>query len=410
MTMFSPEVEKLLEDIKSGRLKMIDSVHSPLTKKLVAQFGAVDADITDLWMPTPQHWICPGCGRNKEQIVRLNKHNQLMCRLVEHHDHMKDLLLERFRVISAAQAVVVADEVAESFAKRSVSMVSSYDNTVICCDCNSVDVPAKKAANAHSKFSFSVGEIREFVISKPNQAHEFDANIAIRIWKDSAKSFARRLEIVDMIAEIAATDTHWYQQGDWQCRHESIVRASKGALWEYKVTIWPQDALRGETKKLERDYSQWRRKTSEKIVVPTNNEVDVAAKVTSSKPWSKVDADWHCPVCQRIKHETVRKNNDGKWSFTLADKWYRDPSETIGKKHYVLCNDCGWVAQRLAQEAAETSGTGARFLSSWVEVDEIAAVILPRAHGRHLMKNDEADIVVSTLVQRIRDELHDTES
>lgn len=315
---------------------------------------------------------------------------------------MKDLLLERFRDISASQQIVVADETAERFAKRSASMVSSYDNTVICDDCNAADAKAKKLTGAHAKFSYSANEIRELIISKPNQSHEVDKDVAVRIWKENEPTFALRLKIIDRIASIAATDTHWFQQVDWRCRPEEVIRTSQGILREYGLYSLPYHALRGETQSVERDYSAWRKKKPEKVIIPTEGEVNHAAKVTSVAHWKKVEDDWRCPVCQRIKHETVRKNNKMEWSFTLSDKWYRDTSEDRGKKRHVICNDCGWVAQRLAEEAVKTVGTDTGAYSSWIELDDIASVIIPRANARHIIKNEEADLVVSSLVATIR--------
>jgi hypothetical protein len=132
-----------------------------------------------------------------------------MCRLVEHHDHMKDLLLRKFQSISASLQRVLADEAAEDFAKRSAPMVSAYDNTVICNDCNNADTAAKKLVKAHSSFSFSPQEILAFVIAAPNAEHRIDQAVATRIWEENRSTFELRVKIVERIAEIAAKNEHW---------------------------------------------------------------------------------------------------------------------------------------------------------------------------------------------------------
>ena len=80
MTITSPEIQKLKEAIENGKCLLLDSITSPLTRRLTTKFGAEGVDMTDLWVRTPQFWACPGCGRNKEHIVRLNSKKQLMCR------------------------------------------------------------------------------------------------------------------------------------------------------------------------------------------------------------------------------------------------------------------------------------------------------------------------------------------
>jgi hypothetical protein len=126
MTATSSE-DTLIADITSGKFKHIDGMFSPLTKRLIQEHGAADADITQFWIMTPQDWCCPVCKRSKGDIVRKDKNNRLICRLVEHHDHMNDILVKRFTAISATlKCGVVADDAAERFAKRSSAMVSAY--------------------------------------------------------------------------------------------------------------------------------------------------------------------------------------------------------------------------------------------------------------------------------------------
>lgn len=398
MTVLTPESQKLKDAIESGKCKMLDSIFSPLTRRLIKKFASDGVDMTDLWIRTPQFWTCPGCGREKEQIVRLNAKNQLMCRLVEHHDHMKDLLLERFRNISASLKIVVADEKAERFAKRSVSMVSSYDNTVICEDCNAADGKAKKIVPTHIKYSYSSNEIRQFIYPRANQPHEINIEVANRIWGENKKTFALRLRIIERIAQIAATNEHWYQEVDRRLHSDTIISVSEGTLREYGIYLLPYYELRGETQNIDRDYSAWRKKKPGKTILPTEGEVNHAAKVTSAVHWRLVGDDWQCPVCKRKKHEIVRKNNKSEWSFSLSTKWYKDTSEVLGKKRHTICNDCGWVAERLAEEANMKAGSNISHYSSWIELDDIATVIIPNSNVRHEIKNKDADLVVSSLI------------
>lgn len=85
----------LLKDVETGHIEL-DGVMSPLTRLLATRFSTEGVDMDQLWAYTPMDWACPACGRTKEAIARPNKNNQLMCRLVDHHDHMKDLLEKVF--------------------------------------------------------------------------------------------------------------------------------------------------------------------------------------------------------------------------------------------------------------------------------------------------------------------------
>lgn len=67
-----------------------------------------------------------------------------------------------------------------------------------------------------------------------------------------------------------------------------------------------------------------------------------------------------------------------------------------------MCGDCGLLASQLGKEACLTAGAAtesnyAQFLS----VSDITLVVTPQPHGRHNVKNDDADALVLRLVERI---------
>ncbi|MGF6997136.1 hypothetical protein P3T25_005512 [Paraburkholderia sp. GAS32] len=84
-------------------------------------------------------WACPACGRSEPQIAQLNANGSLMCRLVEHHDHMKDPVKTEFERECKSRKVLLADGIGERFAERASQMVSAYANAIICDDCNAAD-------------------------------------------------------------------------------------------------------------------------------------------------------------------------------------------------------------------------------------------------------------------------------
>lgn len=359
--------------------------------------------MTIWWAMTPQDWHCPACGRHKRELARLNAKGELMCRLVDHHDHMRDLLVERFEEISMSMSNVVADQLAERFAQRSASVVACYDNTVICDDCNAVDAKAKKIVGAHKRFSFSPSEIRQFVVARSNQPHGVNERIAHSIWEAAKEIFSLRLKIVDRIAESAATNKHWYQETSPSDRPETIRRSAYSFVSNYGALGAIEKLCGTKTPSPPVEIDKWRKKSHPQARrVPTKSEIDHVAKVSYVAPWSAVPDNWRCPTCKRNKVEVIRASNQSKWSFSLATAWYRDASARKGMAEFTLCGDCGWTAQKLGKEASVTAATDKGRYSCLVELEEIRRVVIAGPHARHSYNNVEADKVVRTIAGRIR--------
>lgn len=394
--------EAFIESIENGSFIYLDGVMSPQTRQLVKAHGAVRADMTMWWAYTSQDWTCPACQRTKSEIVRLNTKNELMCRLVEHHDHMQDLLIKRFIAISVSRNEVVADESAERFAKRSTSMVSSYDNTIICEDCNAADANAKKAAGADKYFSYAPSEIGKFVIASPNVSHKIDPKIALEIWNESAETFRLRLKIIDRIAEIAASNTHWFQETKLLNRPEFILRTAQ-SYTSVKQAYGALDLLCGPKKQqTARAPSHWRHvKNKPSTSAPTQSEINHVARVSCAPQWQLVTDDWVCPGCRRTKIETIRASNQFEWSFSVRDRWYFDSNAKWNKSRTYLCNDCILAATGLRKEIVATSETSADQVQQFVSVEDIKRIVIGRPHSRHLFNNKEADKVIAEIIERI---------
>ncbi|MBN3815588.1 hypothetical protein G3N57_02765 [Paraburkholderia sp. Se-20369] len=398
------EARQLFFDrVASGSIAL-DGIMSPLTRLLMERFGTRDVDMTFGWACTPVDWACPACGRTKAEIVRVNSKGHLMCRLVEHHDHMKDLVKAEFERQCKDQERIVADEYAKRFAARAAPMVSAYDNAIICDDCNSADPTAKSAVGTHKDFSYSPQEIRRFVRPRPNEPHTIDVQEAVAIWQGHEHTFALRLKIIERIANIAATNTHWYQELPYVQRAESVKARAEFIATHYGAPGAIYELAGGKPAPLPADVSAWRHVVHN---APRNRprpeDIDYVAKVTFTKDWKKVNASWRCPTCDRPKHDTVRKSNNGNWTFVLSDRFFYARGERYDSKRAVVCGDCGLLASSLGKEAcviagAETANNYAQFLS----VSELAHVVLPQSHGRHNVNNAEADALVTLLVERIK--------
>jgi rubredoxin len=398
----SEQVSALTDLIASGELTHLDGVMSPLTVGLVELFKAAGVDMTRWWSFTPQRWQCPACGRSKKDIVRLNNIGHLMCRLVEHHDHMRDLLLKRFREISSASGEVVADETAESFAKRSAAMVSSYDNTIVCDDCNVADANAKKIANTHADFSFSPQEISKFIKVTPNATHRIDAELACATWKSNKETFSLRLKIIDRIADIAASNEHWFQAQS-HTHLPAHIESNANAVAKHYDAPSALQFLCGPKRNLPKKVpSAWRQIPQSGVsTVPTPGDIDHVAKVSCKRDWDKLPHDWSCPSCLRSKVAIVRPTNNNAWKLVANERnfWIRGKARNTEK--HIVCSDCSDAAQKLGKVAAEQAEMDVQGYSKWVSLEELAKVVIGRAHARHEINNEVADTLVVRISQRI---------
>jgi rubredoxin len=385
------------------RLMQVDGVMSFQTKALVQTHEATSVEMTSWWARTPQRWVCPGCGRDKSQIARRSESGVLLCKLVEHHDHMKDLLVKLFQHHSSTMAHSTADKVAKSFAERSASMISAYENTIICDDCNGADATAKEAVGAHANFSFSAAELRQLVIAEANAAHKIDAAIALKIWKAAEKAFDMRLRIADRIATIAATNTHWFQPTDRKNNPKVIewnsARVTGEMFGQTIAELCGRDynAILGEKAK---PAGTWRRKIHPLAKrKPTPGELSHLSRVECADDWQHVDEQWRCPGCQRTKVETVRLNNQRKFFFSLNSSSER--SKTAPFRPLLICNDCGLTARDMGCEAFKRLDINSNEYAHHVRLSEIQRVVIARPHSRHLINNAVADEVVQEVMARL---------
>jgi rubredoxin len=396
--------QALVAAIAAGEVTIIDGVMSPVSVAISRQLGATLFDMDSWWIRTPQDWMCPGCGRSKIQIARLNTKGEVMCRLAAHHDHMQDALKRLFQEFSVNRQKVVADQYAEDFAKRSAAMIAAYDPTLICVDCNNADVTAKQTAQAHDDFSFSPQELRRIVKPIPNAPHSIDHQAAKAIWCEQRETFELRMDIANRIAEIAADNQHWFQPGDLRSNPKVIEKHANWFLYSQKqVSSQIFDVLKGPREDPpKKPSSAWRQtayqapKTS-----PTDNEIDHAGMVGNPKYWGLLPEHWQCPGCGRSKREIVRKNKKGEWVFPAGYRLFFN-TELPRNCHNVLnCGDCAKVGEDLGKEAALRLGVSLSSYASYVTLDEIRRCIKPQSHSRHNINNEQVELVLDTIVPRI---------
>ncbi len=389
--------------LKNGELTSIDGVMSPLSIALTIRLGSTIFDMNSWWVASPQGYTCPACGREKINLARLNNKQEVMCHLVEHHDHMKDVLKRRFQEISVKRAVVVADEQAEKFAKRSATMISAYENTLICVDCNNADVLAKKASAAHRDFSFSPQELFQIVKSEPNKSHEIDIDIAKTIWAEQQGTFLLRMKIADRIAEIAANNEHWFQPGNLNCDPNIISRRANSFI-EQKGAFGVLSLLSGSKRiKQPRLVSEWREKSHHApSLPPTSNEIEHAGQVGNPKFWNMLNDEWKCPCCLRSKREIVRKNKHGEWIFSATSNSFYNATSKWKKIEIITCGDCLESARNLGKEAAShVIGKTIIGFTAQISIQEVQSCVIPKSYSRHNIDNAKAEQILRNIIHRL---------
>jgi rubredoxin len=393
--------EEIIQSIKNG-MSTLDGVVSDQLQKLAKRLGAVGFDMDEWWAITPPRWTCSGCGRSKLHIARPNRKGQLMCRLVAHHDHMGDLLEDLFAEISACLPQVLADEKAEQFAKRSASVISVHEPAVVCNDCNNADAEAKRELKLPRYFSFSPAEIRQFCTAVPNQPHQIDVARARSLWEGARSTYELREKLARQIATIAANNQHWYQPGAQESNPDIIHAHYRQISSEAGIYELARELCGEKAPAPMRDQSAWR--TTPRSTVrnpPTAGQIEHLARVTHTSEWNSLPVDWKCPACRRGKIQIIRPTNKAKLGFNARSVYYLDPECGAASKKATLCGDCEQTAVDLGREAVQAAGTDHTEYTVLVLVEEIARIVVPRPHSRHIYKNEEADVVVDEIKERI---------
>jgi rubredoxin len=386
-------LEGLRELAARAPLPRLDGEASPETQAIARAIGANGFALNRWWVLTPMWWVCPACNRPKFEIARLNQRGEMMGELHAHHDHVGDFIMRRFHEVSGSRQDSVATESTEDFLRRAVPLVTAFDETVICADCNTADAKAKRIVGVHPDFSFSPQEIGRFVEASPNQDHKINADTAQAIWQDGLPAFKARLRIIEHLVELVVRKGHWFQPPlSWEHRSESIERAAKSEITkagyngEHHLETYIDGAR--SIRKPTKDLSAWRMKRYRKPVkVPTTSQIEHVSKVSHHQAWMCVPDDWTCPCCGRSKRELVKPSGNFPWSFGFARTYFHETGHT----EVICCGDCNNARLGLIKEAGCDK--------SCVSVCDVRDVVVPAPHAPHIFRNDT---VVAYVLDRMR--------
>ena len=396
------ELDKYLE---SNNLVGLDSEYSFNTQKLKEKFNARNVHFDFWWIATPTDWICPVCKRIKEKLVKINKHGDLSGHLHEHHDHMADLAKKRFDQISAQQTNVIADNISEKFVKRLAYALASYDNTIICSDCNVADTDAKKIISAHKDFSFSPTDISKFIIVSDNNKHEINYKIAKEMWDIQTINFQERLKLIDSIALIASQNKHWYQPS--ACTALQVERLSKHYIKEQglnNLSNYPYSLLYS-TNKYTGNKLSWRKDRKIKpVIAPTKGEIQHMINLKGNW-WNKTSDDWECPICSRSKINCIQITKKNEWSCMTGDRHFLNTNYPDWAERLTICNECNTTSKLLQKEIAEKDDFP-HYHSYLIEAFELNKCISPSNNNKHKINNEYVEELLIELKERLQKNIY----
>jgi hypothetical protein len=181
-----------------------DNAH--LLYRLKADLNAVGFGKICNFFEVEPRWRCPCCFRAKEEFARLDKSENLLCRLVFHHDHFENCvrdMMDARRRESEWHAVCAIEN---SFIR--------FAPTLVCEDCNLAEAEAKRIVGAPKDFSFAPHEIASFITVTNNRPHEVCASRAREVFaaaEQAMRVIGKRLRVVT--GRVREVDANWEPVG-----------------------------------------------------------------------------------------------------------------------------------------------------------------------------------------------------
>ncbi|WP_405124643.1 hypothetical protein [Ralstonia pseudosolanacearum] len=392
----------LIESVNAGEIISLDGIDSPLSMKIKEHHRLIDFEMNTNWIGSAQDWACPCCSRTKFQISRPGQKNQILAKLVVHHDHMGEALEQAFHVAFEEAGTNTEQSDGERLIERIGEAFAAFEEVLVCEDCNNADTSAKKLLGTPKFFSFPIRQIQRFITSKDHQPHQIDATIAREIWEEARPAYELRMSLIRAVAHAAATDSHWYEpyargmQPIPTLRYEN--RQGDASIKRWVSTEALYRALGPQPKTASRNLSRWRT-TAQKSgrALPENYLAMLLSDEFRANRWDSVDDGWSCPVCQRTKEQVVYVAEKGKIRFHLATNAGR--GAWVNAKR--ICGHCMSTLMSLKLEISELTANTSLDSYGFVSPDELAAIIVPRAHSAHSIRANAASSLVDTIVKRL---------
>jgi rubredoxin len=394
----------LVECINTGEITSLDGIQSSTSLKIKDHHGIDDLEMNSHWIGSSQDWTCPCCGRSKFQVSRLGKKQQILAKLVIHHDHMGEALQAAFHAAFVRAGTDVEQIDGLRLVERVGHAFAAYEEVLVCEDCNNADADAKKLVSAPPFFSFSIGQIHRFIQSGEHQPHRVDVATAQHTWEDARPAYELRMKLINAVARAAATDTHWYEPHKRGTRPIPVLgyvnRTGDAMIKDWVSTEALYKALGPQPKKADRNLARWRttlQKPGQPL--PPNYLAMLRSEEAFAQAWDTVSDDWSCPVCGRGKQQVVYVDDKGKVVFFLASSNGRGTWSVAPR----ICRQCHSTLMSLKLEITELTGNKPPDSYGFVSPSELASIIDSRPHSQHATRRNEAAVLVERISQRLRD-------
>lgn len=392
----------LVDSINTGEITSLDGIQSPTSLGIRRHHRLDDFEMNSHWIGCAQDWICPCCGRSKFQISRVGRKQQILAKLVIHHDHMGEALQAAFHAAFVKAGTDVEQINGYRLVERMGSAFAAYEEILVCEDCNNADAEAKKLLTAPPYFSFSIGQIRCFIQRADHQPHRVDPAAAKTIWEGARPAYELRMKLINTVARAAATDSHWYEPHIRRSQPIPVLgyahRIGDSMVKEWVSGDALYKVLGPQTKKPERNLARWRTSTQKPgQPLPSNYLAMLRSEEAFVQAWDSVPDDWSCPVCRRSKREVAYVGDKGKVVFFLASNSGRGAWSNASR----ICRQCHSTLMSLKLEITELTGNKPSDSYEFVGPHELAIILNPQPHSQHAIQRSEA----ATLVERIRQRL-----
>lgn len=392
----------LIESVNAGEISSLDGTETAMSIKIKDHHGLSNFEMNSHWIGSAQDWACPCCARSKFQIARVGKKNQILAKLVIHHDHMGEALKAAFHTAFEKAGTDVEQIDGQRLVERMGGAFAAYEEVLVCEDCNNADTEAKKQVVAPPFFSFSIGQIRALIRSGNHQPHQVDGSAANHIWQEAKPAYELRMTLIQAVAHAAATDSHWYEPYARDMKPIPVLgygnRFGDHVIQKWVSTQALYKALGQKTKQSTRNLSRWRTtSTKPGRSLPTNFLAMLCSEETSSNSWNAVPEEWSCPICKRSKQQIVYVADKGKVSFYLRSNLGRGSWAAAAR----ICNQCTSTLMSLKLEISDLIGSTPRDSYGFISPDELANIIIPRPHSPHSIRAAEAAALVTVVVQRL---------
>lgn len=396
----------LVESIVAGEITSLDGIDTPLSRRIKAHHQLVDFEMNSNWVGSSQAWTCPCCSRSKFQISRVGNKRQILAKLVIHHDHMREALEAAFLDAFKTAGTQVEQAEGQRLIERMGNAFAAYEEVLVCEDCNNADTAAKKLVASPSFFSFSPGQIRRFIRCEDHQPHHVEASVAQQVWQEVKPAYELRMRLIRAVAHAAATDAHWYEP--YPRRTNAVPTLGRGHRFgDHSIQQWvSSDALyaalnparQGSARKL----SRWRTENQKPgKVLPDNFLAMLRSDEDRARVWESVPDDWHCPICKRSKQHTVYVGGKGKGKDKISFYLKTTSGRGTWGRSAAICNHCSSTLMSLKLEVSDLIGRTPADSFGFVGPEELARIVVPRAHSPHSIRSAEAAVLVSTIVRRL---------